>query len=154
MRRFFLDASGAALTEFAMAVPLLVVLALGVADYGFLMNNSTVLEASVRSGAEMARANSTTIQASQMTSLFPASANIQTPVMACSCIDGTVVTPCPPTQGTVPCSTAVNPYTGLTDTRVLERISVTATQNFSPIIPWSGLDFPTSLQPTADARIQ
>lgn len=153
MRKLFLDQSGAVLVEMAMATPFVVLLAIGIADYGMLMNDSAVLEAAVRSGAEVVRANSTAT-ASQMTSLFPASATIQPPTMACSCIDGTALATCPPAQGTAPCSAAINPYTGLTDTRVLERISVSATQSFSPMLSWASLAFPSSLQPTADARTQ
>ncbi len=43
-----LGTSGAALVEFAIIVPVAVVLGLGAADYGLLANNTTVLQAGVR----------------------------------------------------------------------------------------------------------
>ena len=47
--------SGAAAVEFAITAPLLVVLALGAADYGALMTNAASLEGATRAVAEYAR---------------------------------------------------------------------------------------------------
>jgi Flp pilus assembly protein TadG len=144
--------TGAALVEFAMTMPVLVVLAFGIADYGLLMNNTTVLVASARSGAEIVKSNPT-ITTSQMTALFPSGATIQPLTTSCWCITGSTVTPCPPAPGTSPCAGEINPNTGLADSRVLEYITVTATENYTPMsgISWG---LPTSISSTAVARIQ
>ena len=149
-----LDTTGAALVEFASTVPLLVLLAFGIADYGLLMNNTTVLEASTRSGAEIVKSNPT-ITTSQMTALFPSGATIQPLTTSCTCVtSGTYTGSCPPAPGTSPCAGQINPNTGLADSRVLEYITVSATQNYSPWIPWASFVFPTSISSTAVARIQ
>ena len=161
------NTAGAALVEFAITVPVLVVLAFGIADYGLLMNNTTVLVASTRSGAEIVKSNPT-ITAAQMTALFPAGATIQPLTTSCSCITGSAVAPCPPAPGTSPCAGEINPNTGLADSRVLQYITVSATQNYSPLIPWETFAYllsllnpgqsvfvlPTSISSTAVARIQ
>jgi Flp pilus assembly protein TadG len=148
------NTAGAALVEFAMTVPVLVVLAFGIADYGLLMNNTTVLAASTRSGAEIVKSNPT-ITASQMTALFPSLAIIQPLTTSCTCVtSGTYTGSCPPAAGTSPCAGQMNPNTGLADSRVLEYITVSATQNYAPWIPWGSFVFPTSISSTAVARIQ
>jgi len=141
--------TGAALVEFAITVPVLVVLAFGIADYGSLMNNTAVLEASTRSGAEILKSNPT-ITTSQMTALFPSGATIQPLTTNCTCITGSTVSPCPPTPGTSPCAGITNSNTGVADSRVLEYITVTATENYTPSISF----LPTSIGSTAVARIQ
>ena len=55
--RGLLGVDGAAAVEFAITAPLLVVLVLGIADYGFLMGTSASLEGAARAGAEVAKAN-------------------------------------------------------------------------------------------------
>jgi Flp pilus assembly protein TadG len=147
------DITGAALVEFAMTAPVLVLLGFGIADYGLLVNNTAVLEASTRSGAEIVKSNPT-ITTSQMTALFPSGASIRPLTTSCACITGSAVTPCPPASGTSPCAGQINPNTGLVDPRVLEYITVTATENYIPWISWASFVFPTSISSTAVARIQ
>ena len=89
------NTAGAALVEFAITVPVLVVLAFGIADYGLLMNNTTVLAASTRSGAEIVKSNPT-ITASQMTALFPSTATIQPLTTSCTCVTSGTYTVLPP----------------------------------------------------------
>src|SRR5271168_1870466 len=55
--RGYLGVDGAALVEFAITAPVLVVLVLGVADYGLLMGDSAALEGATRAGAEVGKAN-------------------------------------------------------------------------------------------------
>ena len=154
-KKISLDCSGAALVEFAIALPMLVMLALGIADFGFLMNNSTVLEASVRSGAEMVRANPSI--ATLPTSLLPVSGPeasgvkwVTIPAASCWCPNGTSVA-CPAPGSSSPCSQTLG---GVTDLRVLQRVSVSATENVSSLLPWSQITsaFPTVLAPTAIIR--
>jgi Flp pilus assembly protein TadG len=150
---FGLGTSGAALVEFAIIAPLVIVLGLGVADYGLLMNNTTVLEAGVRSGAEIVKSNPD-ITTTQMSPLFPSTATIQPLTFVCKCIDGAVKTPCPPTPNTSPCAGKINPNTTLVDSRVLQYATVSATDPFSPFVMYHTFGFPTSLTATAVARIQ
>ena len=149
-----LGTSGAALVEFAIVAPVAVILGLGVANYGLLANNTTVLQASVRSGAEIVRSNPD-ITIAQMSSLFPPTATIQPLTFVCKCIDGTVITPCPPASNTSPCSGKINPNTTLADSRVLQYATVSATDPFSPFVTYNAVfSFPSSLTATAVARIQ
>jgi len=149
-----LGTSGAALVEFAIVAPVAVILGLGVANYGLLANNTTVLQASVRSGAEIVRSNPD-ITIAQMSSLFPSTATIQPLTFVCKCIDGTVITPCPPASNTSPCSGKINPNTTLADSRVLQYATVSATDPFSPFVTYNVVfSFPSSLTATAVARIQ
>ena len=48
---------GAITIEFAFAAPLLIMLVLGAADFGSMMNTSAALRGATRAGAEYARAN-------------------------------------------------------------------------------------------------
>src|SRR5215472_1483531 len=48
---------GSVAIEFAFATPILVILVLGAADYGTLMNTSALLSGATRAGAEYAKAN-------------------------------------------------------------------------------------------------
>src|SRR6516162_8328231 len=48
---------GSIAIEFAVAAPILIMLALGAADFGSLMNTSAALRGATRAGAEYARAN-------------------------------------------------------------------------------------------------
>jgi hypothetical protein len=156
-RKISLDNSGAALAEFAIAMPMLVVLALGIADYGLLMNNSTVLEASVRSGAEMVMANPSI--GTLPTSLLPASGPeassptwVAIPAASCWCPNGTSVS-CPTPGGSSPCSQTLG---GISDLRVLQRVGVSATENVSPLLPWSTITsvFPKVFAPIALVRTE
>src|SRR5262245_16184159 len=54
-RQRIFDCRGSAAVEFAMTAPILLVLALGVADYGALMTNSASLQGATRALAEYAR---------------------------------------------------------------------------------------------------
>jgi len=139
-----LGTSGAALVEFAIIVPVAVVLGLSAADYGLLANNTTVLQAGVRSGAEIVRSNPD-ITTGQMSSLFPSTATIQPLTFVCKCIDGTVTTLCPPASNTSPCAGIINPNTTLADSRVLQYATVSATDPFSPFVGVSGLWIPDLL---------
>jgi hypothetical protein len=149
MRKLSLDCSGAALAEFAMALPILIVLTLGIADFGLLTNNTAVLEASVRSGAEMVIANPTVN--ALPTSLLSSGATWN-PISAasCWCPNGTSVA-CPAPGVPSPCSQTLG---GITDVRILQRVGVSATANSSPLLPWSSITslFPATETPTASVR--
>ena len=154
-RRRGLGVEGAAAVELAITAPLLALLVLGIADYGALMGNSAALEGAARAGAEVAKANRS-VTATQLTalSIFPTGAT-PTVVSVCTCADNTWPNGavCPPTS-TNPCTTVTNPYTNLTDTRVLQYVKVTGTQTYSPLFSYSSFAFPSSLTAQTTTRTQ
>jgi Flp pilus assembly protein TadG len=154
---------GSIAVEFAFAAPILIMLALGAADFGLLMNTSASLRGATRAGAEYAKANwnnpsvtnpptATEQQVCGFLGLTLSSGSCSpvTPTVAtsCTCDDNSSVTPCPPTSGN-PCS-ASNPL----NPGVLLYVTVTATQSFSPILSWASFAFPSSLTATTAVRTQ
>lgn len=170
-RRHLLGIEGAAAVEFAITISLLAVLVLGVADYGILMNDAAGLVGASRAGAEYAIANptDTTGTETQTCGFFGYTLGSCAPVtpnatLFCTCVDGTWPSgnSCPPSSN--PCTTAKNPYISgnPADSRVLEYVTVTAQQNFSPlfnvinlgVIAPTTFSFPSSLSGTTVARAQ
>jgi Flp pilus assembly protein TadG len=159
-RRGFLCVDGAAAVEFAITAPILVVLVLGIADYGLLMGDSAALEGATRAGAEVGKANPS-VTGAQLTSLnlFP-SGITPTVTSVCTCVDNSVVT-CPTvTAPANPCATAnkgnpvTNPYTNLPDSRVLQYVNVTAAQTVSPIVSYGTFTSAKSLSVNTTTRTQ
>ena len=134
---------GAAAVEAAITAPLLIVLVLGVADYGILMNTAASLVGATRAGGEVAKVNPS-VTAAQLTALgvFPSGATPSVSAPFCTCFDNTTVT-CPALGGG-----AANPCTAKSDTRVLRYVTVSATQSFSPLLSWTSFTFPGSLNAT------
>jgi hypothetical protein len=157
---------GAAAVEFAITAPILVVLVLGVADYGVLMGDAASLESAARAGAEVAKANPSVTPAT-LTSLglFPGAVT-PTVTNICTCVDNTWPSGqgCPPEPVANPCAGKTNPFIAgnLTDERVFEYIQVSVTQSFSPlfaVVNFPGLTpttfgFPPSLAGQASTRTQ
>jgi Flp pilus assembly protein TadG len=155
---------GAAAVEFAITAPVLVVLVLGVADYGVLMGDAASLESAARAGAEFAKANPS-VTAATLTSLglFPTAAT-PTVTNICTCVDNTWPSGqgCPPELTANPCAGTPNPFIAGTDERVVQYIQVSVTQSFSPlfaVVNFPGLTpttfgFPSSLSAQATIRIQ
>jgi Flp pilus assembly protein TadG len=157
--------AGSAAVEFATTAPVLIVLALGVADYGALMTNWASLQGATRAAAEYARnspacvagglSNSDCITGltdfyavmkSNNTSLssasFTPSAALTTAANYCTCTDGSGVS----------CSSGTCNVGG--DTRVLQYIQITATQSVSPLLAPLPFGFPSSLSGQTTTRIQ
>jgi Flp pilus assembly protein TadG len=152
---------GGIAVEFALGAPVVIVLALAVADYGLLMNNWASLRGATRAGAEYVKANwnnpnvtDPTTAAEQLvcsflgltlsgTSCSPVTPNVST---ACSCSDATAVS-CPAAGG-------ANPCTALSDSRVLVSVTVSATQRFTPMISRASFAFPSTLTASAIVRTQ
>jgi Flp pilus assembly protein TadG len=152
---------GGMAVEFALAAPVVIVLALAVADYGLLMNNWASLRGATRAGAEYIKANwnnpnvtSPTTGAEQLvcsflgltlsgTSCSPVTPQVST---ACTCSDATAVT-CPATGGSDPCSS-------LSDSRVLVSVTVSATQRYAPIVQWTKFALPTTVTASTVVRTQ
>jgi Flp pilus assembly protein TadG len=140
---------GAAAVEFAITAPLLIVLLLGVADYGILMNTAASLVGATRAGGEIAKVNPT-VTAAQRTALgiFPSGATPNVSAPSCTCFDNTTVT-CP-----APGGAGANPCAAKSDTRVLRYVTVSANQNFSPLFSWTSFTFPGSLSASTVVRTQ
>jgi Flp pilus assembly protein TadG len=167
--------AGSAAVEFAIAAPLLLVMALGIADYGMLMNNIASLEGATRAVAEFARnasvcsggglSNTDCVTGisdlvaslkSNDNSLSSASFSYpQSDLSAaggnyCTCVDGSAVD----------CSTGTCNVSG--DTRVVQYIQVSATEAFSPLfaltnfgyLPRTTFGFPSSLAAQTTVRIE
>jgi Flp pilus assembly protein TadG len=144
--------AGGAAVEFAITAPVLITLIIGGADYSIMVNKQDALEAATRAGAEYGRANyakdpnwtdNTKFYVTGYTTFSPAvTASANT---VCTCVDGTS-TACP---GTVFCN-AHQPA----DPRVLQYVSITATQNFSALLARNAFGFPPTLSATTVARLQ
>jgi Flp pilus assembly protein TadG len=143
--------AGSAAVEFAVTAPVLVALVIGGADYSIMANKQDALEAATRAGAEYARANpgdgpNWTNTKNYVTGYMTFSPAVTvSPSTVCTCVDGTT-TACP---GAAFCS-AHQPA----DPRVLQYVSITATQNFSALLAWAAFGFPATLSATTVARFQ
>src|SRR5262249_9387110 len=149
---------GSVAIEFAFATTMLVILVLGAADFGALMNTAASLRGATRAGAGYAKANwnnpsvpnATTATKQQVcgflgltlsgASCLPVTPDVST---SCTCDDDTSVTPCPPT-GANPCASQTNPG-------VLQYVTVTAQQTFIPILSWTSVVFPN---PSASTTVR
>jgi Flp pilus assembly protein TadG len=153
--------------EIAFAAPILVVAAQGAADIGAMMNTAASLRGATRAGAEYAKANwnnplvtnpttgteqqvcgflGLTLSSGTCSPITPA---VTTGVAtSCTCDDNTSVSPCPPSAGN-PCS-ASNPL----NPGVIEYVTVTAQQNFTPILSWASFVFPAQVQASTKMRTQ
>jgi Flp pilus assembly protein TadG len=154
--RGFLSIGGAAAVEFAITAPVLVVLVLGIADYGLLMGSSAALEGATRAGAEVAKANPSVTPA-QLTALnlFPAGI-VPTVTRVCTCVDNSAAAPCPPGPLATPCAGKTNPFVALNpiDPRVFEYVSVAATQSVNPIVSYGTFTSAKSLNVNTTIRTQ
>ena len=148
--RSFLGVEGAVLVEFALAAPILVTLVLGIADFGMLAANTAALEGVTRVGAEYARnvckGDMSSSCISSIKSTMTSTGNFSPPITfpsdpsaSCECDDGSSIT----------CGTTCT-GAGKVPNRVL--ITVTASQQFSPILPWPGL--PTSVTASTEMRVE
>jgi len=156
---------GAITIEFAFAAPLLIMLVLGAADFGSMMNTSASLRGATRAGAEYARANwnnpsvtdPTTSTKQQvctflgltLTSGSCSPVNYLSVTPSCTCADN------PATSVTCPASTDPNPCAAnAAGPQMLVYASVTAQQPFNPIVPWADFVFPSPLTATTVVRTQ
>lgn len=160
------QSSGAAAVEFAITLPLFILLVLGITDYGALMNTTASLLGATRAGAEYAKANwftdasadtDTETQVCKFSGLTYSGGSCS-PITAlsaatsCTCADGTSVT-CPTSTGSNPCSAK-------TDTRVLVYVTVGASQTYqawlTPVaLPQLGsLTVPNSASAQSVVRLQ
>jgi len=152
---------GTLTVEFAFAAPILIVAVLGAADIGSLMNTAASLRGATRAGAEYAKANWNNPSVTNVTTgteqqvcgflgltLASGTCSPVTPGVtnSCTCDDNTSVSPCPPT-GTNPCAAQ-------TPSGVIQYVTVTAQQNFNPILSWASFVFPSPVQASTKVRTQ
>jgi hypothetical protein len=159
-RRFhgLLGIGGAAAVEFAITAPLLVVLVLGIADYGLLMADSAALEGSTRAGAEVAKTKPS-VTGAQLAglNLFP-SGITPTVTSVCTCVDNTWPggAACPPGPFATPCAGKTNPFVAgnPVDPRVFEYVQVAATRSVSPIVSYGTFTSANSLNVNTTIRTE
>ena len=152
----FLGINGAAAVEFAITAPMLVVLVMGIADYGLLVADSAALEGSTRAGAEVAKANPS-VTGAQLTAFFP-SGITPTVTSVCTCVDNTWPNgaTCPPGPLATPCAGKTNPFIAgnPVDPRVFEYVQVSATQSVSPIVLYGTYTSAKSVNVNTTIRFQ
>ena len=137
--------AGSVAAELALVAPVVILIAVGVADFGILAARCAALVAATRIGAEFARAHpldTSGIQASMQSAMnfapalsFPASFSRN-----CECDDGTVIA----------CSESCATHGRASPNRVFMKIS--ASQAFTPLVPWPGI--PATLTATTELRLQ
>lgn len=133
--------AGNAAVEFAFAVPILMMLLLVGADYALIANQMLTLLAATRGGAQYARSNPTASGATVAAyGGFPAGV---TPTVStfCTCADNSAAS----------CSTGGCNVGG--DTRVIQYVQVTASQNFTPF-SYTGFVFPSQVTASTALRVQ
>ncbi len=139
------NCDGSVAAEFALVAPAIILIVAGIADFGMLATKSAALAGTARIGAEYARlhpVDTTGIQNSMQNSMgfipaltFPASFP-----QSCECDDATSI------ACTESCATAGRPGPN----RVFIRVS--ASQAFTPLVPWPGI--PATLSATTEVRLQ
>ena len=158
----FLGADGAVAVEFAILAPILAILAVGIGDFGALMNGSEALAAATRIGAQYARDNPTCQAGIQVLNTPPVSTACRDGIrgamqnsmsfnpaltfpanftLTCECDDGTAIA-----CGNNSCATLGRPAPN----RMF--ITVSASQAFTPLITWPGM--PAVLNGGTELRLQ
>jgi Flp pilus assembly protein TadG len=165
----FLQRDGSAAVEFAVTLPLLVAVATGFVDFGMLAAKTDALAGATRIGAEYALngptcksgadaiqllnsppVDSTCTSAIQnaITSSMTFSPALTFPgsfPVTCYCNDS-------PTPLVISCSASCATQTPARPGPKRAFITITATQSFTPLVPWPGV--PTSLTTSTELRLQ
>lgn len=136
------DERGTTAVEFAIALPILALMMVGLADLGLAINEKMRLTSAVRAGAQSGYGNAgnsaAIIQAVKDSSGLPAGGVTVTATTSCACADGSSVA----CDGQCP-SGEVRTY-----------LTVTATEAYSLLIKYPGISGPTSLSATSVLRVQ
>jgi Flp pilus assembly protein TadG len=162
-RRDSLGVRGAVAVELGLLVPLLVLLAIGIVDFGNLLQSTQAIAAAARIGAQYARDSTTCKSGIQILSSPPVNAACTTGItntmtqslnysagqltfpasfpLTCECDDATSIA-----CGNNACATAGRPAPD----RVF--ITVSASQSFTSMIAWPGM--PTAVSGGAEIRLQ
>lgn len=137
---------GAAIVEFALILPLLVLLMVGLFDLGFGAYQLMQVHAAAEAGAQYATQHATWDAAAIATAVTGATgtggiAAIPAPSQVCGCPDGGIFTP-RPSCGTCPSGSPAGIYA-----------SVSAQLSYSPVLPYPGLPDPLVLTGQAYRRL-
>lgn len=141
IRRRWRDDGGAAAVEFALILPILVLMLAGIADLGRMVYVRSVLESAARAGAQASFADpsaTATIEAAVQTAIAASGiTNVVIPSasQACECSNGTAVN-C--ASGT--CATG----------SVRHYVTVAATTTYTPMINITNLPFGLGVDLTTD----
>ncbi|HEY7306979.1 MAG TPA: TadE/TadG family type IV pilus assembly protein [Bryobacteraceae bacterium] len=138
---------GQSLVETALVSPILLLLLLGIVDFGWFAYNYIELANAANAGVHYAAQNTATAadtpaiqaamnsDAANMTSISP------TVSMACTCSDGTAVTCTNYVACTVPA-------------RLIDTVTVTATKTVSPLVNWPGIPNSVTLHSSAVMQVE
>jgi Flp pilus assembly protein TadG len=137
--------AGSVAAEFALAAPIIILIAAGIADFGMLAARSAALAGSTRIGAEYARrhpGDTAGIRNSMQSSMSfaPALSFPTNFAQSCECEDQTAMA-CGES-----CAVVGRPGPN----RVFIKIS--ASQAFTPLVPWPGI--PATLTSATELRLQ
>jgi len=140
-----------AVVEFALLAPMLIMLAIGLADYGYAIWTRLQVQNAARAGAEYAvlhgwnnGQNSTNIQSAVTGATRLSVAASPAPAVSCGCLDPTTGL----TSATCGSSCSANSDTAGT------YVTVSAQAAFRPLFGYPGLSFPTAITATEIARTQ
>jgi Flp pilus assembly protein TadG len=164
--------AGSVAVELGLLAPLLIILIVGIVDFGNLLNNTQALEAATRIGAEYARGGSSCQQADGWSGVSampgPCTTAIQNAVtssmafvpalntpsvsLVCECEQPGTPYTYPATDCGTLCST--NPPPGCASCTGPNRVFITvrATQPFSAMLSWLGM--PNPLVAVTTIRVQ
>jgi Flp pilus assembly protein TadG len=142
--RLLREKRAAAAVEFALVLPVLVLLAVGMVDYGALTFESMEVYASAHAGSDYAIKNgwnATAIQSAVAAATPLAVAADPAPVNSQYCVSGGVlISPPGPT-----CPTGSSPGT---------YVIVHASTTFTPVVAWSAFVLPSTLTAQSVVRIK
>ena len=138
LRRILRDDSGVLAVEFALCVPIIALLTIGVVDYGMSALTRSTLDAAARSGLQVMLGDPTNINQAQNTAVAIAPNATAAASSACFCADGSAVV-----------------CTGACAIGRPQRIAtVLVSQNYALLFPWPGFQSPITLTSTAKGRVQ
>jgi hypothetical protein len=138
MRRILTDTSGNMAIEFALVLPIFVLMVMGVAEVGFMMRERSTLDAAARAGLQVILLDPTDIdQAETMAQQIAPDAVVEAEVV-CECPDGT------PSACNTTCGGQLP----------LRFVSLTAITEWPLVFPWPGVPDPTILESFAEGRTQ
>ncbi|MDB5367197.1 MAG: hypothetical protein JWM77_3124 [Rhodospirillales bacterium] len=138
--------SGNAAVEFALLVPIVMLLLAGLFDYGMVVRLSTQLNSAARAGVQYATiypADANGVQQAAQNSVNDASMTVSTPIVFCTCGSSTAarLSTC---NGTAICGV------GLTNRNY---VSVQVQRSYTPILPYNGFGTPITMNGAAVLQV-
>lgn len=141
--RLLANRDGNVAVEFALVLPMLILILGGVIDFGRAFYDQMALETAARSAVQYARQNpgdATGIQlAATSAGGLPATATVDALQVFCECPDGS----------SIGCSTVC-----ATGEALLRFLSITVREDFETLFPYPGVSSPLALAGTAVIRVQ